>query len=94
MAVIAVIGWDLELFGCQSLKEKRSVVKSLKDRLRRRFNVSVAETGHQQLLQRAEITACVVSSKRGLADSILIGADELVGSEARARVIDSYRSYL
>lgn len=52
-----MIGWELEVYGCQSLKEKRSVVKSLKDRLHDRFNVSVAETGHHDLWQRAELTA-------------------------------------
>ncbi len=91
--VIGVIGWDLEIIGCQSLKEKRSVVKSLKARLRDRFNVSVAETGHQDLWQRAELTACVVAGDRRQADSILAGVDRMVAGEARARIIDSYRTF-
>lgn len=91
--VIGVIAWELEIFGCQSLKEKRRVVRSLKDRLHGRFNVSVAETGHQDLWQRAELTACVVAMARGQADSVLASADRLVGAESRARVIDSYRTF-
>jgi len=91
--VIGVIGWDLEIIGCQSLKEKRSVVNSLKARLRDRFNVSVAETGHQDLWQRAELTACVVAGDRRQADSILAAVDRLVAAEARARIIDSYRTF-
>ena len=55
--VIGVVSWELEVYGAQSLKEKRSVVKSLLDRLRQRHNVSVAETDHQDLWQRAEISA-------------------------------------
>lgn len=92
--VIGVIGWDLEVFGCQSLKEKRSVVKSLKDRLRDRFNVSVAETGHQDLWQRAELTACVVSNGRREADALLGRLDHFVGAEPRARVIQVQRSFV
>ena len=91
--IIGVIAWELEIFGCQSLKEKRSVVKSLKDRLHDRFNVSVAETAHQDVWQRAELTACVVSGDRRHAESVLASADALVAGEARARVIDTYRTF-
>jgi len=91
--VIGVVAWELEVFGCQSLKDKRSVVKSLKDRLHDRFNVSVAETGHQELWQRAELTACVVSNQRRQAESVLQSADDLVAAEGRARIIDSTRFF-
>ncbi len=91
--VIGVAGWELEIYGAQSLKEKRSVVKSLKDRLHDRFNLSVAETGQHDLWQRAEITACVVATDRRLADSVLSNADRLVAGDARARIIDSYRTF-
>lgn len=91
--VIGIIAWELEIHGAQSLKEKRSVVKGLKDRLHARFNISVAETGHHDVWQRAELTACVVSGERRHAESVLSSADNLVNAEPRARVIDSYRSF-
>jgi uncharacterized protein len=69
------------------------VVKSLKDRLHDRFNVSVAETGHQELWQRAELTACVVANGRRQAESVLASADQFVAGDARARIIDSYRTF-
>jgi uncharacterized protein len=91
--VIGVIAWELEIFGCQSLKEKRRVVRSLKDRLHERFNVSVAETAYQEKWQRAELTACVVAGQRRQAEAVLQSADGLVAGEARARIIDSYRTF-
>ncbi len=91
--VVGVIGWELEIFGCQSLKDKRRVVKSLKDRLHERFNVSAAETDHQDLWQRAELSACVVSGDRAHADSVLESADKFVNGDARARVIRTYRTF-
>lgn len=91
--VVAVIGWEIQLFGPQSLKEKRRVVKSLKERLRNRFNVSVAETAHQDTWQRAEITACVVATDRRHAESVLDRADQLVAAEGAGRIIDSYRIF-
>ena len=92
--VVAVIGWELEVFGCQSLKEKRQVVKSLKDRLHDRFNVSVAETAHHDAWQRAELTAALVATDRRQADSVIEKVDAFVASEPRARIIDSYRSHV
>lgn len=91
--VVGVVGWELQLFGPQSLKEKRRLVKSLKERLRTRFNVSVAETDHHDMWQRAEITACVVATDRRRAESVLDRADRLVESEGSGRIIDSYRIF-
>ena len=91
--VIGVAIWQLEVLGAQSLKEKRSVVKSLKDRLHGRFNVSVAETAHQDLWQRAELTACVVATDSRQADSVLQSAHQLVEKEYRARIIGLDRSF-
>jgi len=86
--------WELHLEGCQSLKDKRHVLKSLKDRLHNRFNVSAAETDHHDLWQRAELTACVVSNERAHAERVLREADRMVASAAGARVVDTATSYL
>ena len=91
--VVGLAVWELQLHGCASLKEKRSVIKSLKDRLHNQFNVSVAETRHQDALQRAELAACVVATDRAHANSVLSSADRLVEGEARARIVDSYTTY-
>jgi uncharacterized protein YlxP (DUF503 family) len=91
--VVGVIGWEIQLFEARSLKDKRRVVKSLKERLRNRFNLSVAETDHQDSWQRAEITASVVATDRRRAESILDRADRLVESESGGRIIDSYRIF-
>jgi uncharacterized protein len=91
--VIGVVVWDLHIAGCQSLKDKRQVVKSLKDRLHARFNVSAAETAHLNLHQRAEIAVCVVSNDRKHAQQVLASCDQLVEMEGRARIVDSYTTF-
>jgi uncharacterized protein YlxP (DUF503 family) len=91
--VVGVIAWELEVYGAQSLKDKRRVVKSIRERLRSRFPVSAAETAFQDLWQRAEIAACVVSGDRHHVDEVLDGMDRLVTSDMRARVIQSRRNY-
>jgi len=90
---IGVQVWELEVLGAQSLKDKRRVLKSLKDRLCDRFRVAVAETDHQDLWQRAELTACAVSAARVHAEQVLQHADEFVAADARVRIIGTFRSY-
>lgn len=90
---VGVIVWELEVLGSQSLKDKRRVVKSLKERLQARFRVSAAETAHQDVWQRAEIAACVVSGEHAHAAEVLDAMDRLVTGDMRARVIRVQRSY-
>jgi uncharacterized protein len=91
--VVGLMVWELHLPGCGSLKEKRSVLKSLKDRLHRQYNVSVAETAHQDLLDRAELAACVVSNERRHAESVLTSVDRMVEGNPEARIIDTSKSF-
>jgi len=59
---IGVLSLELHLPDAHSLKEKRMVVRSVKDRLRARFNVAVAELDHQDLWQRAVLGVVSISS--------------------------------
>jgi hypothetical protein len=92
--VVGLVTWDLHLDGCASLKDKRRIVKSLKDRLRQRFNVSVAETDSHELWQRAELSCCVVASDRQRAQEVLGAVDRFVAGDPLARIIDSSTSFL
>jgi uncharacterized protein YlxP (DUF503 family) len=92
--IVGLTTWQLHLDGCQSLKDKRHVLRSLKDRLRHRFNVSVAETDHQDVWQSAELAVCVVSTDRRHAEGVLREADRLVAGAAGARIVDSATSWL
>lgn len=91
--VIGLVVWECQLPGCSSLKEKRSVLKSVKDRLHNQYNVSVAETAHQDAHRRAELAACVVSGDRAHANSILDALDRFLEGEPRLRIVDSYTTY-
>jgi uncharacterized protein YlxP (DUF503 family) len=91
--VIGVGSWDLSLPDCRTLKEKRRVVKSLKERLQHRFHVSVAETRHQDVWSRAELTAAVVTTDRSQADSILDKLDAFVERDRRAVILGVDRSF-
>ena len=80
--VVASLTWDLALPGCSSLKEKRSVVRSLRDRLAHKFNVSVAETAHQDVHARAQVTVALVDSMDGLRSPCSINSTTSLKSTA------------
>ncbi|HOD52326.1 MAG TPA: DUF503 domain-containing protein [Candidatus Hydrogenedentes bacterium] len=68
---IGVLKLDLLIFGARSLKDKRRVVKSLKDRIRQKFNGSVAEIDFLDEWQRARLAVCVVSRESRFANAQL-----------------------
>ena len=92
--VVGVVTWQLVLPGCHSLKDKRRIVKSLKDRLHQRFNVSAAEVDHHDQWQRAALAAAVASPDRRHAEEVLTSCDRLVQGEPLAHIAQSETTYL
>ena len=76
MATIGVLTLEMRLEHSHSLKDKRHVVKGLKDRLRRKFNVAVAEIDYQDLWQRALVAAVTVSGDHDRAQQVLESAEK------------------
>lgn len=68
--VVKLLTLDLHIPGCSSLKEKRFVLKSVKARLRQRFNVSVAEVAYQDKWQRCTLAVVTVGSDNRSADGV------------------------
>ena len=85
--VIASVTWELNLPECSTLKEKRSILRSLKDRLRNKFNVSVAETAFQDLHKRAQLTIALVASNGRYAESVLDKMDSFVERNGKALIV-------
>ncbi|HEX5230099.1 MAG TPA: DUF503 domain-containing protein [Bryobacteraceae bacterium] len=71
MPSVGVLTLELHLEDAHSLKDKRHTVKSLKDRLRAKFNVAVAEIDYQDTWQRSLVSAVTVSSDHGHAEQVL-----------------------
>ncbi len=71
MPAIGVITFEISIPEAHSLKDKRQVVKSLKDRLRARHNVAVAEIDFQDVWQHALVSAVTVSPDRTFAEKVL-----------------------
>jgi len=69
--VVGVLRLTFHIPHARSLKEKRRVVQKFRDRVRSRFDVSIAEVGAQDLHQRAVFGVGVVSGDARVCDSVL-----------------------
>lgn len=70
-ASVGALTLELRIEDAHSLKDKRQVVRGLKDRLRNKFNVAVAEIGSQDVWQHAVVAAVTVSADRDHAAQML-----------------------
>lgn len=94
---IAHLTIELRIEGARSLKDKRQAVRSLKDKLRAKFNVAVAEVEVTDLWQRATVAVVSVSDSR----DYLSGQMEIIEKEALrvannagAEVVDSFCEFV
>ncbi|HEY2844460.1 MAG TPA: DUF503 domain-containing protein [Bryobacteraceae bacterium] len=76
MPAIGVITFELRIEDSHSLKDKRHFVKGLKDRLRAKCNVAVAEIDYQESWQQGLVAAVTVSSDRARAEHVLQQAEK------------------
>jgi hypothetical protein len=71
-----------------SLKEKRQILRSIKDRVRNRFNVSIAEVGYLEEWQRATLAVACVSNEAKVVDEMLNKVVDCVEGHGLALLMD------
>jgi uncharacterized protein YlxP (DUF503 family) len=94
---IAHLTLDLRIEGAQSLKDRRQVLRSLKDRLRSSFNVSVAEVDPSELWQSATIGVVAISSSRDYLDGLMKQVESAatrIANNHGAEITDSFLDFL
>ena len=91
--IVAVALLELHIEYAQSLKEKRMVVKSLRDKLRHRFEISAAEVGLQDVHQHARLGISFVTSSKPTAEALLEKIQDFVESNTDA-VVSGWTSEL
>jgi len=95
--MIAFLTLELSIEAAQSLKDKRQVVRSLKDRLRAQFNVAVAELDSSGLWNRATLGVVSVSDSRDYLDGLMKNVEHRalrIANNAGAEVTDSFVEYI
>lgn len=90
----AVMRFELRSPESHSLKAKRAAIKPIVEGLRVRFRVSVAETGHQDLWQRAELGVAVVAESHRHLEAMLESVRRFVEAARDLEVLDVETTYL
>ena len=94
---IASLILELHIEAAQSIKDRRQVVRSLKDRLRTSFNVAVAELDDAELWNRATIGVVSVSNSRDYLDGLMKNVESAatrIANNLGAEVADAFLEFL
>lgn len=86
--VVGIVRVELFVPAARSLKDKRQVVRGLKDRIRDRVHAAVAEVDYHDLWQRAALGIAVVGAEGGHVHEQLSSVRRLVDQEYAAQVTD------
>ena len=91
---VGVMTLEITLPYAHSLKEKRAVVQKIRDRLRARFNVAVAELDHQDVWQQATLGVVSISNSRPLLENVfrqvLAESEKILGGDVAYHSLDFF----
>jgi uncharacterized protein YlxP (DUF503 family) len=94
---IAYLTLEIRIEGAHSLKDKRQVMRSVKDRLRNSFNISVAEIDSTDLWQRATLGVVSISDSRDYLEGLMRNVEReavRLANNAGGEVVDSFLDYV
>ena len=92
--IVGVLTVDLMIFDAQTLKDKRRVISSLKQRLRNRFNVSVVEVAYGDAPKRCRLGVAMVSQESRVVHSQLDKVVEVVRRTGGLSLLEYHRELL
>ncbi len=92
--IVAIGTFEMHFPEVHSLKEKRQILRCLLDRVKARFNASIAEVEHNDLWQRGSIGVAMVANDRGLLEKMAARIEEILADHAQVEIVDFYWDYV
>jgi len=86
--IIGTCQIEMLIYESNSLKEKRHVIKSIIERIKSRFNASVAEVDYMDLWNRSVIGVSVVSNSKTLCESSIAKIIDFIDNDERVEIIN------
>ena len=86
---------SLDLFSdsCHSLKEKRHIVLSIKEKLKHKFNISIIESDYHDLWQKAQISIAMVSNSKKLIEKTFHQVEDIIFANYPVQIISINKDY-
>ena len=92
--IIGILQMDLRFSESHSLKEKRMILKSIKDRLRREFNIAVAEIDDQDRWQSARLGISSIGNDKRYVNGLLSRVERWAERQRDAELVSSQMEFL
>jgi uncharacterized protein YlxP (DUF503 family) len=86
--IVSMIQLLFEIPDAESIKDKRRIIRSVKDKLQRRFHMSAAEVDLQDSLSFAQIGGALVSNSKTFGETVLHKAFRMIEDEMPVRIQD------
>lgn len=85
--IVGIIELELYIYEVYSLKEKRSIIKSLVDKLKNKYNISIAEVGDNDTWNKALIGICLVGNTSNYVNKVISRVIGFIDRETRVEII-------
>ncbi|MBP2026985.1 uncharacterized protein YlxP (DUF503 family) [Acetoanaerobium pronyense] len=87
--IVGICQVELRVYNCISLKSKRQVIKSIIERLKSRYNISIAEVGDNDIWQKSLLGfSCVSNSKKHI-ESVISNVFNFIENDERVEIIST-----
>jgi uncharacterized protein YlxP (DUF503 family) len=92
--IIGILALDLFAENSHSLKEKRHIVSSMKEKLKNKFNISIIESNYQDLWQKIQLTMVMVSHKKVMTEKVFQQIEELIFLNYGVQIVHIKKEYI
>lgn len=94
MMIVAIGTFEMSFPEANSLKEKRQILRSIKDRVRAKFNASIAEVGNNDDWNRGTIGVSLVANDKVYLEKVAAKIDALIADYSESEIVDTYWDYV
>lgn len=86
--IVGLLFLDMHIYTSNSLKEKRSVVNSIKNRISNRFNVSITELKSNEKLNSFDLALSTISNSRKQVDKVISDIINFIDKDSRVEILN------
>ena len=92
--IVGIMILDMYAEGTHSLKEKRHIVASLREKIRHKYNISVIESDFQDVWQKIQVAVAMVSNTRDMADNVFNQIEDFICLNYPVRIITISKDFV
>lgn len=85
---------DLHSRSVHSLKEKRHIVTSVKEKLRQKFNISIIESDFQDVWQQIQLAVAMVSNSRAIIEKVFLQIEDFIDLNYPVQTVTVHKDYM